>query len=188
MATLRLFIAAPLPEGVRKVMSAVQRELAEAGAPVKWSRVENLHLTLKFLGDTPEEEVPKLSAALDGAAAASQPHEARLGVVGAFPNVRRPRVLWVGLEEPTGELVALQQRVEQVTRYLVEPDPRGFSAHLTLGRVKGRKNLRRLSELVEGYHLDSAETISVRSVELIRSQLGRGGPTYTTLHRSTLGA
>ena len=187
VATWRLFIAVELPEAVRRVLSAVQRELATAGADVKWSRAETIHLTLKFLGDTAEGEVPRLAAALDAAAAAGHGVTARLDEVGAFPNVRRPRVIWVGLNEPTGELAALQKRVDEAARDLVAPDPRGFAAHLTLGRTRSGKNAARLAAMMEGYRLASAAEVPVREVVLMRSVLRPGGPIYTVLHRSSVG-
>jgi len=187
MADWRLFIAVELPEAARQVLAAVGRELAESRADVKWSRPDAMHLTLKFLGDTPESEVPNLSAALDEAAGASRACVARLGQVGAFPDVRRPRVIWVGLDEPTGELAALQKRIEQATAYLSAPDRRGWTAHLTLGRTRSGRHVQRLAELLQGYRLASAVDVPVRKVVLIRSVLSRAGPTYTPLHRAAIG-
>ena len=187
MAEWRLFIAVELPEAARQVLAAVQRELAESRADVKWSRPEAMHLTLKFLGDTPEGVVPNLSAALDEAAGASRACVARLGQVGAFPDVRRPRVVWVGLDEPTGELVALQKRVEQATAHLADPDRRGWTAHLTLGRTRSGRHVQRLADLLQGYCLDSSVAVPVREIVLSRSVLSREGPTYTPLHRAAIG-
>ena len=187
MATWRLFIAVELPDDVRRLLGSVVRELAATGADVKWSRPESMHLTLKFLGDTAEEEVANLARVLDAAAAAGRPHAATLGGLGAFPDLRRPRVLWIGLDEPSGELVALQKRIEEATRYLAEPDPRGFEGHLTLGRVRSSRRGRELSEMMQGYRLESKLAIPVREIVLIRSVLGRDGPTYTPLHRSRIG-
>ena len=187
MSLWRLFIAVPLPEAALEILAAVQRDLAASGADVKWVAPANLHLTLKFLGDTPEEAVGDLSAALDEAAAASFPHAARLAQVGAFPNAHRPRVVWVGLDEPSGELLRLQQRVNQATSYHTPPDPRGFSAHLTVGRVRSGKNLVRLTALLEGYRLQSKLDIPVKEIVLIRSVLAPSGPSYTDLHASPLG-
>lgn len=188
MPDLRLFIAVELPDEARRLLAAVVRELAESRADVKWSHAENIHLTLKFLGDTSEEELPRLTAALDEAAAAVAAHAARLADVGAFPDLRRPRVIWVGLQESTGRLLALQKRVDEATTYLVAPDRRGFTPHLTLGRVRGSRNLRELSALAGGYRLASPAEIPVREIILIRSRLAPGGPTYTPLHRSPLAA
>ncbi|NIA21046.1 MAG: RNA 2',3'-cyclic phosphodiesterase [Anaerolineaceae bacterium] len=190
MADLRLFIAVELPDAAKELLAAVQRELQQADARVKWSRPENIHLTLKFLGDTPEEFLDDLSAALDEAAAGHAAHTARVAQVGAFPNVRRPRVIWVGLDEPTGQLPALQRSVEEATSDLVEPERRSFAAHLTLGRVivKDGGNLTQLSRLMEGYRLNSFSSVEVpvNQVVLIRSELSPSGPTYTPLHRSPL--
>ncbi|NLX59923.1 MAG: RNA 2',3'-cyclic phosphodiesterase [Phycisphaerae bacterium] len=186
MADLRLFIAVELPEEVRRLLAAVERDLRQADADVSWSRPENMHLTLKFLGDTPEDFVGEIAAALDAAAAACPRHAATLGGVGAFPTVRRPRVVWVGLDEPTGRLAELQKAVDDVTADLVPPDPRGFTPHLTLGRVRSQRNAERLAGLVDGYRLTSAAAVPVNEIVLIRSELARSGPTYTPLHRSPL--
>ena len=188
MSTWRLFVAVPLPEAALELLAVVQRDLATSGADVKWSDPGQIHLTLKFLGDTPEEAVAELSAALDEAASGCPPCVGRLAEVGAFPNAHRPRVVWVGLNEATGELVRLQKRVDEATSYLVPPDPRGFTAHLTLGRVRSGKNLARLTALLEGYKLESKIDIPLAEVLLIRSVLERSGPSYTDLHRAALGA
>jgi 2'-5' RNA ligase len=145
-----------------------------------------MHLTLKFLSDTAEEEVPNLARRLDAAAQAGRPCTATLGGLGAFPDLRRPRVLWVGLDEPSGELVALQKRVDEATRYLVEPDPRGFESHLTLGRIRSPRRQRELSDLLQSYRLTMKAPVPVREIVLIRSVLDRAGPTYTPLHRSRI--
>ena len=190
MADLRLFIAVELPEKVRGLLADAVRHLRQADADVSWSRPENMHLTLKFLGDTPEEFVGEIAAALDAAAGACPSHTATVGGIGAFPTLRRPRVVWAGIDEPTGRLAELQKAVEDVTADLVPPDPRGFTAHLTLGRVRSPRNAERLARLMDGCRLASAATapaaIPVNEVVLIRSELPRSGPTYTALHRSPL--
>jgi len=145
-----------------------------------------MHLTLKFLGDTPEDLGGEIAVALDAATAACPRHAAMLGGVGAFPTVRRPRVVWVGLDEPTGRLVELQKAVDDVTADLVPPDPRGFTPHLTLGRVRSQRNAERLARLLDGSRMASAAAVPVNEIVLIRSELSRGGPTYTPLHRSPL--
>jgi RNA 2',3'-cyclic 3'-phosphodiesterase len=186
MANWRLFIAIELPPPVRDVLAAVQRELAAAGADVKWSPPENIHLTLKFLGDTPDSEIRQLAETLNVVARQGAAHLCRLGNVGAFPDMRRPRVIWVGLDEPTGELVALQQRIDEATADLVGSDPRGFTPHLTLGRTRSGRNAEGLAAMLDGYQFTSQLDIPVSEVLLMSSVLGRGGPTYATLHRSPL--
>ncbi|MBN2583823.1 MAG: RNA 2',3'-cyclic phosphodiesterase [Planctomycetes bacterium] len=186
MADLRLFIAVELPEAAQRLLAAVARELRQADADVKWSRPENMHLTLKFLGDTPEEFVDEVSSSLDAAATGCPRHTATMSEIGAFPNPRRPRVVWVGLDEPTGRLAALQKAVDEATSDLVPPDPRGFTAHLTLGRVRSGRNVERLAQLMNGYRLTSPVEVPVNEIVLIRSELSRSGPTYTPLHRSPL--
>lgn len=186
MANWRLFIAIGLPPPARDVLAAVQRELATSGADVTWSRPENIHLTLKFLGDTPDNAIRQLALTLNAVARQGAAHLCRLGNVGAFPNSNRPRVLWVGLDEPTGELVALQQRIDEATADLAGADPRPFTPHLTLGRTRSTRHADRLAALLDGYELTSSLDIPISEVLLMSSVLGRGGPAYTTLHRSPL--
>ena len=183
---LRLFVAVELPAEALDLLAAVQKDLTAARGDVKWSRPQQIHLTLKFLGDLPPNEVATLSAALDKAASLSPACASRLAAIGAFPTVRRPRVVWAGLEEPSGRLLELQQRVDEATKYLTPVDPRGFAPHLTLGRVHGPKNLPKLAAAIEAYRLAATPEIPISEIVLVQSVLGRDGPTYTTLHRSAL--
>lgn len=190
MADWRLFIAVELPSTVIEQLEAVQRELRATGADVKWTRPEQMHLTLKFLGDMPEELAPDLSALLSEAAEAGMPAVGRLGGLGAFPNLKRPRVVWAALEEPTGELAKLQARIEQALSGLVEPDGRPWSPHLTLGRTRSGRNVQRLAEMIESYRLAGGAVLEVpiREAVLFRSQLRREGPLYTPVARAAIGS
>lgn len=183
---LRLFIAVELPAEALDLLAAVQKDLAATKADVKWSKPQQIHLTLKFVGDLPANEVPTLSAALDKAAAQSRACGSRLAEIGAFPTMKHPRVIWAGLEEPSGRLLELQQRVDEATKYLTPVDPRGFAPHLTLGRVNGPKNLPKLATAIHEYRLAATPEIPISEIVLVQSVLGRTGPAYTTLHRSAL--
>lgn len=183
---IRTFIAIPLPESVRAILTDLIGQLASrwpAGA-VRWVKGDALHLTLRFLGDTEEKHLPSLAAGLDQIASRATPFELQLHDLGCFPHPRRPRVIWVGVEDPGGSLLPLQQQVERLVRSLGwERETRPFAPHLTLGRV-------RESSAVPGEAWLAASanaTFLADQVQLIESQLRPTGAEYTRLHAAILG-
>ncbi|MEK7848395.1 MAG: RNA 2',3'-cyclic phosphodiesterase, partial [Chloroflexota bacterium] len=136
--TIRAFVAIELPGAVRRALSQAQEGLKPAsGNAMRWVNTEGIHLTLKFLGDIEEARVPEIISALEAACAPVPPFNLGLGQTGAFPNPGSPRVLWVGLTGSLDSLVYLQRRVEDGLEALGFPhEERGFSPHLTLGRVR----------------------------------------------------
>lgn len=186
METIRAFIALTLPAPVRKTLAAVTEELVPRvpDGAVKWVEPERIHLTLRFLGNTPVEQLESISSALNTVAAANPPFSLSLDRLGCFPNERRPRVIWVGLN---GEVDALQRVKSELDKALVplgwEPEERRFHAHLTLGRVK-----RQHREIALPW--DTAvvpASWQVEAVHLIESQLRSTGPVYTIRHSARLG-
>jgi 2'-5' RNA ligase len=188
--TLRLFVALTLPGAVRRKVESVAAELrrlaGRAAEEVKWVAGENLHLTLQFLGNVPEDRVPGLCAALDEAARASRPLHLEVRGAGGFPNARRPRVIWAGLE---GDLEPLADLARDLGRRLAPlgfpPEDRPFSPHLTLGRARagGAPGLAGALSAVR-----EAECGSWRAGEIVLflSRLGPDGPRYEALHRAPL--
>ncbi len=151
---------------------------------MRWVRGEGIHLTLKFLGDTPEETVPRISEVLTAAISDIRSHELSLGRIGTFGG-KRPRVLWVDLDGEVEALRSLQEAVEEALSKLgFERERRAFNPHLTLARVRPEAS----SEMAEpiAAALESVRTpsarIAVREVALIQSTLGRGGAVYNRLH------
>ncbi len=189
MNTIRAFIAIDLPPAVKDALGEVARALGERvlrGA-VRWVRPEQMHLTLRFLGDTPTDGLPAVQQAMDAAAAASRPFALRLGGVGCFPNSSRPRVVWVGLAAPGGgdsaPLLALKAALDEALTPLGwPPEDRPFRAHLTLGRVKDERAAR---GVVWTHDVPGLEA-PVRAIHLIESQLRPDGPIYTVRHTSEL--
>lgn len=172
-------------------MWAAAAPLRELRLPVNWVRSEGLHLTLKFLGEVPDEQEPDLQAALAQAAgtgAGGRSIPLALGGFGVFPDQRRPRVVWVGVApEPALEL--LQHRVEQAFAPLGFPtEARPFRPHLTLGRAArdaGAAAPHGLAEALAG--LAFSETVLVESVDLMASTLQRGGAVYQVRRSAPLG-
>jgi 2'-5' RNA ligase len=184
---IRCFVAIDLPNSTRNALRQVGERL-RGRAPhdsVRWVRVEGVHLTLKFLGNVAETDLPEIKAALARVARQHGPFAFTVGGVGCFPNVRRPRVVWVGVEEETGSLAALQRDVEKGLIPLgFEAEKRAFHPHLTLGRT--RRGLRsgdqrRLGEIIAAAGVGELDRIQVDSYRLIRSDLRPSGAVYTPL-------
>jgi 2'-5' RNA ligase len=187
MDKIRLFIAIPLPESLLKRLADVQYRL-QGKVPhqsVRWARSGGIHLTLKFLGDTPTEKVPTITEALTVVGRNAPPCALVVEGLGCFPNLRRPRVLWVGVNEPTGRLEALQKAVEEATTSLgYKPERHSFTPHLTLGRVRrgtSRRDEREIAEAIEGTSVDQLAEFTVDRFELIRSDLKPTGAEYIPL-------
>lgn len=187
MDNVRLFIAIPLPEPLLKRLEDVKYRL-QGKVPhksVRWVLSEGIHLTLKFLGDTPREKVPKIAEALTVVAQNAPSCTLIAEGLGCFPNLRRPRVLWVGVTEPTGRLEVLQKAVEEAMMALgYRPERQSFTPHLTLGRVRrgtSRREEKQIAEVVAGTSVDQLVEFKADRFELIRSDLKPSGAVYTTL-------
>lgn len=138
---MRLFVALELPPDVRQAAGELARELKRSGADVKWVKPETMHLTLKFLGEVPDKEVPAVTGALERALAGREGLELALEGCGAFPSPKRPQVVWLGVAGQVEELKDLARAVEsELARLGFPPERRSFKAHLTLGRLRrGRR-------------------------------------------------
>lgn len=187
MDKIRLFIAIPLSEALLRRLADVQHRL-QGKVPhrsVRWVRSEGVHLTLKFLGDTPEDKVPAIKEALTVVGRNAPPCTLTAEGLGCFPDLRRPRVLWVGVNEPTGRLEVLQNAIEEAMTALgFQPERHSFTPHLTLGRVRrgaSRRDEKEIAEVVEGTAVGQLAEITADHFELIRSELKPTGAEYTTL-------
>jgi 2'-5' RNA ligase len=187
MTTLRTFIAIELDKELKEDLGRLQDRLRSQMAPgsVRWVRPGGMHLTLKFLADTPLDKVEKVKVALAQAAEEVSPFTFTVAGLGCFPNTRRPRVLWVGLQEITGALVRLRDAVEAHVAPLGFPtEGRPFKPHLTLGRVQRRASkseIREIGEVVAASVADIRGEMAVQDVLYIKSDLQPSGAVYTTL-------
>jgi 2'-5' RNA ligase len=183
---LRTFIAIELPTEIRQYLfQSGQRMMAETPPKaVRWVASENMHLTLRFLGDTPADKLPAISAELEAIANQFPPFSLHLDQLDGFPNQKRPRVISVSLAGETMPLQTIQSQIERAVQTLGwKREKRPFRPHLTLGRVKDQNQAHRLSW---NQTLERNEFV-VSAVNLIESQLRPGGPVYTIRHRSALG-
>ncbi len=184
---MRLFIAVELPPEVREVLAAGLGRLKRDQPPARWVRVEGMHLTLKFLGEQPEEIVAGLDREIPRALAAADPVRVRLGGGGFFPHDRRPRVAWVGGEAPGLERWAAA--IERASGALgVAEEARPFSLHLTLARIERAWG----AQAVEHYGVQVGKwrfpEFTAREAVLFRSEIGPAGAAYTALRRWPVGS
>jgi 2'-5' RNA ligase len=184
---MRLFIAIEIPDQIKKAMAEVQGRLRNAGVDAGWTRSEGIHLTLKFLGEVPESKVPDIMAALTGVVMSTKGFRLDVAGVGAFPNPRNPRVVWIGVSGETDVLKKLQAAVEEaITRLGFKQEDRAFTPHLTLGRIKfihSRDPWLKALEEVKGIKLSAFD---VHAVSLMKSELKPSGAIYTEIDRVEL--
>lgn len=176
---MRAFIAVDLDEAIKSELSALIRTAARSRAEVRWVKLQGMHLTLKFLGEVnAESDVPRLEKAIRAAVQGTERFELTLYGTGAFPDLRRPRVLWVGVK-PCPPLEFLQVRLESFLEQEGFPrEERPFKPHLTLGRVKGRSGLE--AALVELRKHETREfgSMTVSRLSLFESRLKPDGAEY----------
>ena len=190
MSLLRAFIAIETPlrirEAVYTAITPLQRGL---GSAVRWVPMENMHLTLKFLGDISPANVEMLSQMLHAEADLFHCFDLHFNGLGSFPNLKRPRVIYIGIQAPA-MLEALQRGIESASRRLgYESEERGFSPHLTVGRVKQTVTAieqQAIRRALEKTRIDLLGTARVDSVHLYKSDLKPTGSVYTRLYSAPL--
>lgn len=190
MGLLRAFIAVEIPLGIRQaIYNATARLQKGIGSLVRWVPLENMHLTLKFLGDVSASNVDMLTQMMAAEADLFHCFEIRLNGLGSFPNLKRPRVIYIGIQAPA-ELEALQRGIESASRRLgYESEERGFSPHLTIGRVKqtvSSAEQQTIRHMLEETKIDLLGTARVDSVHLYKSDLRPAGSVYTRLSSAPL--
>jgi 2'-5' RNA ligase len=188
MAKMRAFIAVETPPDVVGRATQLARQLSAAGADVTWVAADNLHWTVKFLGDVYPRELAEICQALGAAARTVPPFGMNVGGAGAFPNVARPRTLWLGAGDGGQGLVRLAEAVEtEMTRIGFRREGRRFEPHLTIGRVRsGGPEQAALGELIAAQAAFEGGAMEVDEVVLFSSELRPQGPIYEALERVEL--
>lgn len=178
---MRTFIAIPLPEKCREMLEQLQQNLRATGADVRWASIPSIHLTLKFLGEIESAIVPKIAQALRNASKSHQELHLRIQGLGCFPNPKNPRIVWCAINGDTDKLLRLQGEVEYACAGCGFPaENRPFSPHLTLGRVKGKRNLQPLVDYIKmGSDLEC--NFSADRYNIYKSTLQPQGAVYTIL-------
>jgi 2'-5' RNA ligase len=185
---MRSFIAVPLPDEVRSTLAEVQEKLRSCGGAVRWSAASSIHLTFKFLGEIDPARLPGLTESLRTGTAAESRFSLQLNSLGAFPDLRHPRVIWCGLAGEVGRLEGLQQKVEQAciqAGFLPEEHP--FRPHLTLGRVRAPMNLTPMTDYMRSCAPLKA-AFSVDRYHIYQSVLRPQGAVHSVLATIVLSA
>jgi len=182
----RLFIAIALPEPVRHAIEKAQDGLRAAlpAKSIRWTRTDQFHLTLRFLGGVEAQRVERLSDAVRRACTGAGVLQLRAAGIGVFPGARRPRVVWTGVDDTDGRLAELQRSIEAVTNgFTDEPPQEKFTGHVTLARCRdiNRADASTLATLVQAMAHRSFGDWTAAGVDIIRSHPARQGSIYNTL-------
>ncbi len=184
---IRCFIAINLDEKLKRDLYHATEELRDMKCDVKWVPMENLHITLKFLGDTPEECIPKISERLAVASGSRTPFRMKLHAAGVFPDRRRPTVVWIDILD-SRELIKLYNKVEEsLVTIGFKEDNKPFTPHLTIGRVRSPKGSAPLVTMVETLKENDFGIIEVEKISLMKSNLKPSGAQYTSVAEYYLG-
>lgn len=173
---MRLFIAALLPDEIRARMDEYIGALKSRCEGVKWEQKEKLHVTLKFLGSVDDSNVPEITSVISGIVRNYSPFETDIIGFGGFPDMRYPRILYIGLSE-NPELSSLQGRIDEALEPLGFPkETRGFLPHVTIGRIKSRLRIKETLPIPEKYKF------MIDEIAVVKSETRRDGSVYTPLH------
>ncbi len=184
---IRLFVAMDVPAGLKESLGKAIRETAGDTRGLKWVRLENIHFTLKFLGNVSEDKLERIAKVVSEVADDQEAMELSTGSCGAFPQASRARVFWLGLERGSRELADLARKLDKrLAKLGFAAEKRSFAAHITLARIRQPCDI---TELLEAWgNRDDVSGWTWRGEELVlyRSVLERTGPTYTALERFKL--
>lgn len=186
---MRVFIAIELPGEIRDALSNLQEQLKASGADVKWVEPQNIHLTLKFLGERDAKLIEKIMQILEEVAKVNHSYRAIISSVGAFPKINFPRVIWVGIDKGDSETKQIAKELEEkIARAGIPKEDRPFSTHITIGRVKSPLNRQQLAQDLNNLQLAGLKTLEfpVTKITLLESTLTPKGPIYEALKEASL--
>jgi 2'-5' RNA ligase len=173
-----------LDDPIRRELSDLLSELRKLNAPVKWVGPQNLHLTLKFLGEVKDDKVPQAISIIRSCAAETPAFDLTVRGAGAFPNLHRPRVLFVDAEDQPAVAADLAARLnDRMAEIGVEREDRPFQNHITLGRLRNPRPVPEVAQRIEALAGRSFGTMRVDRVTLMKSDLQPAGPVYTAVER-----
>lgn len=184
MSKFRGFIAmdlASLPKLIE-----FENKIKDTGANVKLVKPKNVHITLKFLGDTEEEKIDEIEKIMKNAVKDVDPFNIQLKSTGVFPNQNYMKVIWIGINNGEKIGIIADKIDEDLSNIGFEKEKRKFSAHLTIGRVKSAKNKDQLVQIIEKYKEFEFADVKVDAIKLKKSELTPKGPIYTTLKETKL--
>ena len=185
---IRSFLAIELPKPILKRIEEVQGDLRLTHADVGWVSPEKIHLTLKFFGNIEESRIDPIFKSIEEPLRETLPFSLKVRGVGAFPHLKNPRVIWIGLVDEREVLTSFQKQIEtQLEKIGFQPENRPFHPHLTLGRVKSSRGKEELVERMERQKEGEFGDFVVERVVLFKSDLRPSGPIHTPLREIKLG-
>jgi 2'-5' RNA ligase len=187
---MRLFIAVNIPDEIKEKISAFQQELRKLDCDIKWVNVENLHLTLKFIGEASPEKVDDIESSMKESVSDLKPFRVDFYGAGVFPDIHRPRVVWVGITEGADSLKGIASKLETLLEAVgIKKEEREFSAHATVGRVRSSRNtIALVKKLIEFEKAGPSGfgSFVVDKICLMQSILHPQGPEYKCLRSVTV--
>ena len=181
-ATIRCFVAVEIPEPIQALLKPVQTGLqSRIHRGSSWTKPGNFHLTLKFLGDVHREAIHDISEAVQRVTDTHPPFSIAFGGIGAFPNLARPRVIWVGINQGASTVSRLSKAVNLELAHLGFSTDNRFHPHLTLARLRSATNLEPLKNILRKYDTIVGGSMRVNEITLMQSQLHPNGAIYTPL-------
>jgi 2'-5' RNA ligase len=185
---IRSFLAIELPKPILRKIEEVQGDLRLTHADVRWVNPEKIHLTLKFFGNIEESRINPIFKAIEEPIQNTPPFSLKVRGVGAFPQMRNPRVIWMGLVNGKEVLASLQKQIEtQLEKIGFQPEDRPFHPHLTLGRMRSSRGKEELVGGMEKHREEEFGDFQIERVVLFKSDLRPTGPIYTPLRDMKLG-
>jgi len=187
MSRIRTFLAVDLSNEIRAELVGLQDRLARTGVEIKWTDPENLHITLIFLGEVEDREIPRVCRIAQDIVARRPAFRLTVSGVGCFPHPRRPRIVWAGIGAGSTELVEIHDALETPLLELgYRREERRFTPHITLGRVKGDFSTDRLATVLAKLADWQGGEMAASELLVMSSELTREGPIYTVLGRAPL--
>lgn len=184
---MRLFVAWLLDDSIVAALSRVQKKLANSCDGVRWVNPQQLHLSVKFLGDVPDSDVTQVTEAVVRGAAKCKPFTTSICGCGCFPPHGPVRIVWIGAEESTGTMLqSAKEIIDALEEVGFEPERREWLPHITIGRVRDDRSHGCIRSAIEEHSFETLDQ-SVQSVSVMSSVLSAQGPTYTALHTAELG-
>jgi 2'-5' RNA ligase len=180
---VRTFFAVDIEVNVRMSIRLVIDEFYKVEKNIKWAKPENIHITIYFFGEVQVTDLNELELILKNAVKGLKPFTVTIKGISAFPSLERPRVIWIGVQNPTRELNAIYDGINRglkETGLKIKRDVRGFTPHLTIGRIKGKYDKRIINKIQDKRDMEFG-TFQIKNIVLYQSILRREGPIYKSL-------